>query len=844
MAASMPSSVNFHRKYEKTFGYIKPSAFPEIDWTVKEQIELLFPAYIRAQLANGGKSGFGGTVELSINLRTPFNDRDLLVSSLLEIEPNKRCAVYGINGSGKTCLFNAIASGEVPRFPEHINVHHMKEPEHNAAADNLSVIDSVLCSHKYRRVLLPCEEKLSQLLEEEKDDKRKAALQANLEYIKGELEKLRSETAEKRAQGMLRVLGFDEKGEKALVSSLSGGLRMRVALASAFFIEPQLLLLDEPTNHLDMPSVLWLENRLRGYKGSFLLVTHDRTLLENVVTSVMLIQDLKLQYFNCGFAEFEKRKAKDDADREKMIDQYMKRNRNVDADSPAYPRWKGYRDWQRARAERKQLMENKFSFKPPPPLKMPEGVDDQNEVSLVKVENVRFSYDPEAGLPYIFDQPISYDIKLGTRVGVMGPNGAGKSTFLKLVTEKLKPTEGKVIVNPDYKLAYFGQHSTKELKMNMSPIEFMCASYPEANRGRLMTHLGRTSIAESVANTAIKNLSYSQRSCVIFAKLTFYPPHLLIMDEPTNFLDLDSVDSLIRAANKFSGGLITVTHNRDFLRRCSKTFLSIVPGQFQELPDMKSAERATYSFISAMEEGRAVDAKSAIVQNRGGGAAHTAEEQAARQKALTAQQRALKKKRDAEAAEKKAAEEAAAAKEAARKAKIAAQRTDWKPEEVVWINFGGKWQEATVTRNVPGVGVTVQMANGACKMVDAKKLKAENPQPSKAAPAGGRGAAAGSSAPRGRGNSGRGQSSGGRGQSSGGRGQSSGGRGGNQGGYQNNKGKGQQQQGAKAGGNQNNKGKGQQQQGAKSGNQGGNRNNNKSGQQYNQRQNSNSAPIR
>ncbi len=114
--------------------------------------------------------------------------------------------------------------------------------------------------------------------------------------------------AEHVATGMLRVLGFDETGFVAPLSSLSGGLRMRVALASAFFIEADMLLLDEPTNHLDMPSVLWLENKLRGYKGSFVLVTHDRTLLENVVTSVMLIQDLTLEYFNCDFKEFEKRK--------------------------------------------------------------------------------------------------------------------------------------------------------------------------------------------------------------------------------------------------------------------------------------------------------------------------------------------------------------------------------------------------------------------------------------------------------------------------------------------------------------------------------------------------------
>jgi ATP-binding cassette subfamily F protein 3 len=113
-------------------------------------------------------------------------------------------------------------------------------------------------------------------------------------------------TAAQRIEQMLRVLGFDEQGEKRLLSELSGGLRMRVALASAFFIDPELLLLDEPTNHLDFPSVLWLENRLRGYKGAFVVVTHDRQLLENVCTSVMLLQDKKISYYNSSFAQFEK----------------------------------------------------------------------------------------------------------------------------------------------------------------------------------------------------------------------------------------------------------------------------------------------------------------------------------------------------------------------------------------------------------------------------------------------------------------------------------------------------------------------------------------------------------
>lgn len=727
------SSAYFNRDFEKTYGYLKPTDFPNIDWTVKADIEALFPKYMRAQLENNkkgsGAGGIGNGVELVLNLKTPFADRDLFVGTILEIEPSKRAALYGINGSGKTCLFDAIASGDLQKFPEHINVHHMKEPEHNEAADALSVIDAVMCSHKFRRVLLPCEEKLKALLEAgEPDAARKEKLEENLAYIQQYLNSILSHTATKRAQSMLRVLGFDEKGEAAPVSSLSGGLRMRVALASAFFIEPQLLLLDEPTNHLDMPSVLWLENRLRGYKGSFLLVTHDRRLLENVVTSVMLIQDMKLEYFSCGFAEFEKRKLQLDKDREKMVDQFMKKNRNINPSSCIYPRYKGYQDWLVARAERRKLMENKFTFKAPPPLELTPGATQQSEVSLIKVENLRFSYDVAAGLPFIFDTPVSYEITMGTRVGIMGPNGAGKSTFLKLITGKLTPVEGTITINPNYKLAYFGQHSTKELKMDLTAREFMEKSFPDANPGALMIHLERTSISTALANTAISNLSFSQRSCVIFAKLTFIPPHLLIMDEPTNFLDLDSVDSLINAATKFPGGLITVTHNRDFLARCSKHFLSIVPGAFLEFPDMKTAERATYSFISALEEGREVDVKKAIMQNRGGGAEHTEEEQAARQKALKQQLAKAKALEDKKAAEARAIEEEAAAKEAARKAKAAAQRTDWAPDEMVWVCAKGRWQESKVVRNVSGVGVTVELADGSFAMVNANKVKGENPQ--------------------------------------------------------------------------------------------------------------------
>ena len=357
----------------------------------------------------------------------------------------------------------------------------------------------------------------------------------------------------------------------------------------------------------------------------------------------------------------------------------------------------------------------------------PEGVA-QEDISLIKIDNVRFSYDAEKGLPFIFDNPISYDVKMGTRVGVMGPNGAGKSTFLKLITGKLQPTTGTITTNPDFTLAYFGQHSTKELNLKDTALEFMTASFPKANLGVLTNHLSKTSISGDVMNTRMGNLSFSQRSCIIFAKLTFVPPHLLIMDEPTNFLDMDSIDSLIGAANKFSGALITVTHNRDFLKKCSKHYLSIVPSQFLEFKTMKEAERATYSFISALEEGKTIDVKNAIQENRGGGAIHTKEYLEASASRLSAQQQAAKEKADALKAEQDAIASIAAEKEAKRLAKVAKQKTDWVAGDECYSLVKNTYVKAVVVRNVPAMGVTVTLETGKTMMCDAKKLKVELPE--------------------------------------------------------------------------------------------------------------------
>lgn len=746
MVANSKSKVEqqkfFHRKYEATYGNLKPQQLPPIDWSKKDHVEALLPRYKREQLQQEkGKKQASKTIEIEgFDLWTPTKDRKLLVDVDFTIEPQKRCAVYGENGTGKTMLFDAIAQGDVRDFPTNISVHHMQEMSMDPEADKVSVIETVISSHPLRRVLVVCEEVLTKLVEtkKEEDEEKKEGYQANLNMVKFMMTSIDGYTAYERASGMLRVLGFDKKGEDQPMSALSGGLRMRAALASAFFINPDVLLLDEPTNHLDLPSVLWLENNLRGYRGSFLLVTHDRHLLENVVTSVMQLQDEDILPYACGFKEFERLRAKGDKQREKDIEQFLKKNRNIDPGSPLYRKKLKYQVWQEKRYHRSVAMQSKFTFKTPKPLPNPD-FEEPGEISLIKVENVRFSYNVEAGLPFIFDTPISYEIKMNTKLGVMGPNGAGKSTLLKLITGKIQPVSGKVTLNKDMAVAYFGQHSTKELSMQETAVEFMIKSFPNSTKAELLTHLERASIDATCRDKRMESLSFSQRSCVIFAKLTFVPPHLLIMDEPTNFLDIDSVDSLINAANNFSkagGALLTVTHNRDFLTRTSKKFLSITPGAFLEYDSMKEAERATYSFVDALESGRSVDAKTAITDNRGGGAEHTEEYLATKAKelaAINAQKNAAKNARMKAAQEE---EEKKAAHEAKLLAKKNAQKLDWAEGDKAYASFQvgpkGKsrtvWEHCTVKMNVPSIGVTLTRPDGSTCLVQPKKLKLVNPE--------------------------------------------------------------------------------------------------------------------
>jgi len=601
--------------------------FKNLDWTSEEQIFTCFPLYVQKQLEMQRAKSVPKDVDIEeFDLRVPFSTNYLLDCASLRIPQRSKMALMGEPGSGKSTLFHAMSHNEIKGFPTHLEVHHMKEIEVSPDAENL--LDTVIHSHHFLVALRQCRVELINRIEGKEGHPppgdKLAAYRTNLTMIENKLRENQSDDAEEEAAKSLRVLGFDDAAQMKSTNSLSGGLRMRVALCAAFFVEADILLLDEPTNHLDFPSLLWLENRLRSYRKTFVMVCHDREILNNVCQSVMNITENKgLKLYEMGFEAYEKDRAKAEKKYAAEVDKFLARNRNIDFASPLAVEAKTKRDWLENYNRKMVMRAGQFTFPAPTPLE-PDNHQlgqevPQEDVSVIKVTDVRFSYDPVT-LPFIFNTPISIDITMKSRMGVMGPNGAGKSTFLKLITGRLNPVSGTIQTNKNAKIAYFAQHHSAEMDLDTTPMEYMMTSFPEEKVGQLRGHLAKVGCTGALTDTRMNDLSQGMRSCVGFAKITYFCPHLLIMDEPTNFLDIETVDALISAANKYRGALLLVSHSRLFLNKCATGYLSIVPGQFLVFDNMKSCEMATYTFIAEMEQGTKVKIGSGALAKHGSNA--------------------------------------------------------------------------------------------------------------------------------------------------------------------------------------------------------------------------------
>jgi ATP-binding cassette subfamily F protein 3 len=469
--------------------------------------------------------------------------RTLLDGADLTVDPGRRIGLVGRNGVGKSTLLKAI-SGEIGidggeiRLAAHARMGQVKQ---EAPSGPQSLLDTVLQGDTERLALLA-----------EVDH----APPERLAEVHERLRAIGADSAPARAATILSGLGFDAEKQARPVSSFSGGWRMRVALATALFSQPDLLLLDEPTNHLDLEATLWLEGWLARFPGAALVVSHDRGLLDRCVEAIAHLDQGKISLTPGGYDEFVRIRTERAAQQAHLAVKIVAQRAHMQAfvDRFRYKASKARQAQSRLKALEKlppveAAIEDhvtRFAFPEPAQLAPP----------MLTLERVAAGYDGKPVLTHL-----GLRIDMDDRIALLGANGNGKSTLAKLLAGRMEPLGGSVFRGPRLKVGYFAQHQTDELAMRETPVDHMARAIPHGTPSQLRGQLARFGLDADRASTRIENLSGGEKARLLLALATRDAPQLLILDEPTNHLDIDAREALVRALADFSGAVLLITHD-------------------------------------------------------------------------------------------------------------------------------------------------------------------------------------------------------------------------------------------------------------------------------------------
>jgi len=529
---------------------------------VNEAIEALEKTKVTARTATGEWAASPTSRDIHItSFSVAYYGRPLVQETDLELNYGRRYGLLGSNGSGKSTILAAIADREIP-IPDFIDIAMLRE---EAEAGDRTALQAVIDSSMEEIKRLEIEE--IRLMEEEGPDSD------NLQIVYDRIESLDPAKLETRAGELLFGLGFSKTQIQKHTKDLSGGWRMRVALARVLIVTPMLLLLDEPTNHLDIEACVWLEQYLANYPHTLVMVSHSQDFLNNVCTNVIHLTQQKFVYYGGNYNAFVKTKADLDIDQMKRYHKQQEEIAHIKSFIASCGTYANKVSQGKSRQKVLDKMEAagliekvheeksvKFVFSDCGELPLP----------ILHVDDVSFSYSNKS-TDYLY-KDLDLTVDLDSRIALVGPNGAGKSTLLKLMCGDLQASKGMVKRNPHLRIGRYQQHSVDQLDMLATPLQFMRKTYAhlELDEEAWRSVVGRSGITGYAQTTQIGKLSDGQKSRIVFCCISLNTPHILLLDEPTNHLDMECIDALADGINNFSGGLLLVSHDFRLISQVAK----------------------------------------------------------------------------------------------------------------------------------------------------------------------------------------------------------------------------------------------------------------------------------
>ena len=530
------------------------------------------------------------------NLTYRIGGRVLLDQASASIDAGHRVGFVGRNGTGKTTLLRLLTGALEPdggtiNIPARWRIGITVQ---EAPSGEGSLIDTVMAS----------DGELTELNAEAEH----ATDPDRISEIYTRLHDKEAHTANARAARILAGLGFNHDAQQQPCSSYSGGWRMRVALAGLLFTQPDLLLLDEPTNHLDLEATVWLEDYLRTYPGTILLVSHDRDLLNRAVGEILHLENGKLTLYQGGYDRFaetrrmrimhsEKQRVKQEAKRKDIMSFVERFRAKATKAKQAQSRLKMLERMQPIAA-----LEEEGSYS----LDFPEA--EELPPPLINLDNISIGYN---GKPVL--RHLSLRIDADDRIALLGANGNGKSTLIKLLAGRLAPLEGDLSKSNKLRIGYFAQHQTEELDFTATPVLELSRRRPNDSDRMLRGHLGRFGFGQQRADTKISSLSGGEKARLLFALMTVAKPHILLLDEPTNHLDMDTREALAHAINAFAGAVIIISHDPHIVELTSDRFWLVENGRVEsydgDMDDYRGRLLKRRSFDSRSSKGRKRDAE-------------------------------------------------------------------------------------------------------------------------------------------------------------------------------------------------------------------------------------------